>query len=487
MTKLLQLYKDMPVYEKETAKALIKGLRLQLLQLQFQIAKQDKPVILVIAGDDRAGRHETINTLMSWLDPRFIRVNAYGPAEKLDEQKPFFWRYWRDIPAGGHIGIYMRAWTSTSVVQYLNDDISGKKLKRRLAYIRQFEKSLHDDGALVVKIWLHLSKDAHQERVDEIRDTSFFDPKDELALKNFDKAIETIDHVLCETHTKDTPWHVISGEDPTSRNIHAGQTILQAMQKWLARTPVAAAEAYEAPPPADPNQLDSIDLSPQINKEEYDSSLKKYREQLHQLMNQAHEQGQAVVCVFEGVDAAGKGGAIRRVASAIDAGIYRIVPVAKPTDEEYAHHYLWRFWRHIPANGMMTIFDRSWYGRVLVERVEELATPEQWMRAYDEINDFEEQLTIHGIIVLKFWLHIDQDEQMARFKAREITPHKMHKITDEDYRNREKWPQYREAIHDMLEKTSSKKAPWTIIPAQDKKYARVEVVKTLVKALKEAL
>jgi len=486
MPSLLQSCKNQPVYNKKTAKELARKLRLQLLKLQLQITKKDKPVVIVIAGDDRAGRHETINTLMEWMDPRFIQVNAYAPADKLDEQRPFFWRYWRDMPAAGHIGIYMREWTSTSVVQYLNKDISEKKLNKRLKYIRQFEKSLYDDGALVIKIWLHLSKDAHKERLKQLRDTRFFDPKDELALKNFNDAVETIDHVLSATHSEATPWHVISGEAPSTRNIHAGQTILQAMQDWLAR-PRQETIAAEPEPPAMPNILDQIDLTPGIRKKDYKDELKRCRGQLREQMEKAHQHGKAVVCVFEGVDAAGKGGAIRRLASAIDAGMYRIVPIAKPTEEEYSHHYLWRFWRHIPANGQMTIFDRSWYGRVLVERVEKLATTEQWQRAYDEINDFEEQLCLHGIIVIKFWLHIDQHEQLERFKAREIIPHKMHKITAEDYRNREKWPQYREAIHDMLKKTDTKKAPWNIIAAQDKKYARIEVINTITKAIKTAL
>jgi len=483
---MLKTMNSVSKVKKSDYKHLAQEIRMQLLQLQFQTNTRNKPVIIVVAGDDRSGRHETINALMEWLDPRFIRANAYGPVEKLDEQKPFFWRYWRDLPSAGKIGIYLREWTSTSIVQFLNEEISEKKLARRIQYIQGFEKTLCDDGALIIKFWLHLSKDAHENRVSEIKNTPFFDPKDELALKNYDKAIKTFDKVLSQTHTSHAPWHVINGEEPLQRNLVVGEAIVKQMTYWLGN------ERPNIPTTAPPsisnsNILDSIDLSLSISKDDYKAELKNCRSQLRGLMTKAQQRKLAVVCVFEGADAAGKGGAIRRMVSAIDAGLYRIVPVAKPSDEEYAHHYLWRFWRHMPGEGLMTIFDRSWYGRVLVERVEEFASPNEWQRAYSEINDFEEQLNVHGTIIVKYWLHIDQKEQLKRFEARENTPHKQHKITEEDYRNRQKWPDYREAIHDMLVQTDTSYARWNIIPAQDKKYARIAVFRALIDALKSQL
>lgn len=483
MLKTMNLSQPM---SKADYKAAAAKLRVELLQLQFQLSRRDKPVIIVIAGDDRSGRHETINTLLEWLDPRFIRVNAYGPVETQDDAKPFFWRYWKDLPEAGNVGVYLREWTSTSVVQFLNDEIDDAHLARRLSTIRHFEKTLSDDGALLIKVWLHLSKSAHQERVQKVRNTPFYDPKDELALKNFDKATQTIETVLEETDAPHAPWHVVNGDDEMQRAIVVGESIAKQIRYWLDREKPAAAAAL---PPTDShtNVLDQIDLSLGIKKEVYETELDAKRQQLREVMTQAHEKGVAVVCAFEGADAAGKGGAIRRVVTALDAGLYRIVPVAKPTDVEYAHHYLWRFWKHIPANGLMTIFDRSWYGRVLVERVEGFAATHEWQRAYQEIKDFERQLTDHGVVLIKFWLHIDQDEQLKRFKSREQTAHKKHKITDEDYRNREKWPEYREAIHDMITQTDTSYAPWALIPAQDKKYARLEVLNTIITKTQAAL
>lgn len=465
----------------------VTDLRLQLLQLQFKIRTQSHPVIVVIAGDDRTGRHDVINELSQWMDARFIRTNAYGTSDKLDEQKPFFWRYWRDLPAAGQVGIYVREWTSTTIVQYLNGDISDKKLKRRTKNIRDFEKMLADDGALMLKFWLHLSKDAHRARLNDTKKTPLFDPKDKLTLKNYKKSVAVFEQMLRGTHRDHAPWHIVNGEDPLQRNIEVGQIIAQEMQQWLEREKPIAQNIEPLLPAEATHHLDRIDLTAKLKKSDYEEALERCSLKLYELVKQAHEQGQAIVAVFEGVDAAGKGGAIRRIASALDVGLYRIVPIAKPSDEDNAHHYLWRFWKQVPANGLMTIFDRSWYGRVLVERVEKFASESEWQRSYDEINHFEEQLDSHGIIVLKFWLHIDQAEQLQRFKAREQTPHKLHKITEEDYRNREKWPQYDGAIHDMLEKTSTSYAPWHVIPARDKRYARIAVFEAFIGALEKRL
>lgn len=471
---------------KDDFKSAAAELRYSLLQQQFQLSQKDRPVVIVIAGDDRSGRHESINTLLEWLDPRFIRVNAYGPQTNGPNNKPFFWRYWRDLPSAGNIGLYLREWTSTSVVQYLNDEITEEKLSARIQNIRQFEKTLCDDGALLIKIWLHLSKDAHNQRVSHVRDTAFFDPKDELALTNYDNAVNTIEKVLEQTHTAHAPWHVISGDDANARNIAVGRAVQTQLAHWMAQDRPSVPAAWP-PNTGESSVLNAIDLTQKIKKVEYEDRLQEARENLRVAMTKAHEQGVAVVSVFEGVDAAGKGGAIRRIATALDAGLYRIVPIAKPTDDEFAHHYLWRFWKHIPADGLMTIFDRSWYGRVLVERVEGFAKPSEWQRAYEEINAFEQQLVDHGTVVVKFWLHIDQDEQLKRFQSREKTPHKQHKITDEDYRNREKWPDYELAIDDMIRQTDTQKAPWVLVPASDKKYARVNVIEALTEAIEQRL
>jgi polyphosphate kinase 2 (PPK2 family) len=233
--------------------------------------------------------------------------------------------------------------------------------------------------------------------------------------------------------------------------------------------------------------LDHVDLSRTITAKSYDRLLKKHQRRLYELTWHAKKKQRSTIAVFEGWDAAGKGGAIRRLTAAMDARLYKVISVASPSDEEIAHHYLWRFWRHLPRAGYVTIYDRSWYGRVLVERVEGLATEEEWQRSYQEINDFEEQLHEHGIILSKFWLHIDKDEQLRRFREREKTPWKEYKITDEDWRNREKWDDYRDAVNDMVAHTSTEYAPWILMPANDKRLARVEVVKTVCRRLEAVL
>jgi len=227
------------------------------------------------------------------------------------------------------------------------------------------------------------------------------------------------------------------------------------------------------------NILSTLDLSQSLDSEDYKGQLKKEQERLTALTLGKKFENRALVAVFEGNDAAGKGGAIRRVFQALDPRMSRIIPIAAPSDEAKAQPYLWRFWRHIPPKGHTTIFDRTWYGRVLVERVEKFASKQDWMRAYGEIRSFEEELAAYGIIVVKFWLAIDKKEQLRRFKEREKVGYKRYKITEEDWRNRRKWNVYADAVHDMVERTSTKYAPWTLIEANDKFFARVKVLKTI--------
>ncbi len=230
-----------------------------------------------------------------------------------------------------------------------------------------------------------------------------------------------------------------------------------------------------------------MDLSQTLDREDYKLKLANYQSRLQDLAWQAYRQKRSVVAVFEGWDAAGKGSAIRRVTRAIDPRLYRLIQFAAPTDEERAHHYLWRFWRQLQRDGRSTFFDRSWYGRVLVERVEQFATEDEWQRAYSEINQFEQQLVEHGSIVLKFWIHIGKDEQLRRFKARELEAHKRYKITEDDWRNREKWHDYEVAVDQMVSHTSTRHAPWTLISGNDKPYARIQILKTFCKSMKRVL
>jgi polyphosphate kinase 2 (PPK2 family) len=230
-----------------------------------------------------------------------------------------------------------------------------------------------------------------------------------------------------------------------------------------------------------------MNLKLALEEEKYDTELSKWQGRLAELMRDPRFKNRSLVCAFEGADAAGKGGAIRRIGAAMDARQYQVIPVAAPTEEERGQPYLWRFWRHLPRKGHVAIFDRTWYGRVLVERVEGYCTENDWSRAYTEINDFEHELADSGVIVVKFWLQISQAEQLKRFKEREKVEFKRFKITEEDWRNREKWDAYQQAICDMVERTSTGNAPWTLVEANDKSYARVKILRTLAERLESEL
>ncbi|SMF16554.1 polyphosphate:AMP phosphotransferase [Alteromonadaceae bacterium Bs31] len=483
------LSQPLPPLSKDEYKQRVRELRTELVQLQHQVRKRKKPVIIVIAGDDRSGRHETINALSSWMDPRFLSINAYGPSQHEDDTRPFFWRFWRDLPAAGQIAIYLRDWTSSSLVQYLNGEISEKKLRKREQYIRNFEKKHTDDGALMIKCWLHISEEKLRERVAEVSDTPFFDKKDALALKNYPEAMKAIQQTIDATSTHDNHWYVINGDDDRNRNLQVGEIIRNQLQLWLSngdREPEPMlAETY-------PSERININMDPEPeenrpDKKECKKKLKKLQTTLREQVVMLQKQGIPICIVFEGWDAAGKGGAVRRLVAPLDAGFYRIKPVAKPSEDEYARNYMWRFWREVPRNGEMVIFDRSWYGRVLVERVEGFASEKEWQRAFKEINDFEEQLTIHNAVVIKFWINISKEEQLRRFQERENTEYKKYKITEEDYRNRNRWDDYVLAVEDMIERTSTEEAPWSVINTDFKDKARVMVLETVVEAFKKKL
>ncbi len=470
---------------KSDYKDLEQKIRSRLLQAQLRVQQAKKPVIIVIAGDDRSGRHEAINRLSKWLDPRFLSVNAYGPSQHEDEAKPFFWRFWRDLPGAGEIAVYLRDWTSVSIVQFLNGEIKKSKLSKRIDYINNFEQSLIDDGALVIKCWLHISKAELTNRLMEIRDTPFFDIKDELALRNYDFAVETISSTLAKTSNPNRAWQIYDGSDAKSRDIAIGNTIADQIETWLDSAPKPTPKLKWSP--SNSTHLEFPEKVVSYKEDEYKARLAELQEILRKQMFDVQRLSIPIVVAFEGWDAAGKGGAIRRLVAPLDAGFYRIRPIAKPSEEEYRHHYLWRFWKHVPRNGHLTIFDRSWYGRVLVERIEGFASEFEWKRAYSEIKDFEKQLKSHGVLVLKFWINISKEEQLRRFKEREVTPHKQFKITDEDYRNRSRWDEYVKAVEDMIEYTGTKKNPWHVISSDSKLMSRISVLEITTSSIKKMI
>ena len=473
-------------------------LRADLLDAQFALSKDGSfPVIILISGVRGAGKGETVNLLNEWMDPRHIHTHAFDNPTDEERERPPMWRYWRALPPKGKIGMLFGSWYTAPIIDRVFHRTGKAEQVQAIEEINHFERMLADGGALILKFWFHLSKKAQRKRLKKLEsdpDTSWkISERDWDFFKMYDRFYRVSEDTLRETSTAAAPWIVVEGSDPEYRAVTVGKTILQALQKRIAQKaagqkPMAASLAAPLTEPADRVRiLDRMDLSAAMPKPKYAKQLEKSQAKLARLTRDPAFKDRTVVCVFEGMDAAGKGGAIRRITAALDARLYNVIPIAAPTDEERAQPYLWRFWRHVPRKGRYTIYDRSWYGRVLVERIEGFCSEADWMRADAEINDFEEQLAKNGAIVLKFWLQISKAEQHRRFKMRERTRFKQFKITAEDWRNREKWDGYQVAASDMIERTSTSHAPWVLIEANDKYWARAKVLKTVVDAVENAL
>jgi len=472
---------DKATYDKEVPK-----LREELLNAQFDLAQKARfPVIILVGGVDGAGKGETVNLLNEWMDPRHIQAHAMGEMSDEERERPAMWRFWRELPPKGKIGVFFGSWYTAPIVRRTLKQTSAAALNQSIEQINHFEKMLTDEGALILKFWFHLSKDAQEKRLKSLEK----DPKtrwrvtklDWARFKIYDKFRKVSEHALRETSTAEAPWIVVEGADPRYRSLTVGKILLEAMRKRLDSTvkPVAPSVAPLQAPIDQLDVFDKLNMSQKIDKKKFETELEKYQGKLNLLTRDPRFHKMSVIALFEGSDAGGKGGAIRRITGALDARHYRIIPVAAPTEEERAQPYLWRFWRHIPRTGRVTIFDRSWYGRVLVERVEKYCSEADWMRAYSEINDFEGQLVDNNTVLVKFWLAITKEEQLRRFKEREKIGFKRFKITDEDWRNREKWDDYEHAVCDMVDRTSTEVAPWTLVEANDKNFARIKILKTL--------
>jgi len=451
--------------DKETYDAAVPELREALLQAQYRLKAQARfPVLILINGIEGAGKGETIKLLNEWMDPRLIRVDSF------------------DVP---------------SDEERVHGRSDSAELKLAVARAQRLERMLCDEGTLIFKFWLHLSKDRMNARLDSLKNDPLhswrISPLDWQQSKTYDKFVRHGEKILRLSSRDFAPWYVVEGADERYRSLTVGRVILEGLQAALevAEQPTAPmSQPHSAPLQVDLDHLsllDSLDLSQKLSKDDYQQQLVTEQARLSQLLRDRRLRKRGVLALFEGHDAAGKGSAIRRVTGALDPRLYRTVQIAAPTDEELAQPWLWRFWRNVPERGKFTIFDRSWYGRVLVERVEGFCTPDEWLRAYSEINDFEEQLVDGDVVLVKFWLSIDKKTQLKRFKEREETAFKRFKITDEDWRNRERWDEYGHAVADMVDRTSTEIAPWTLVEANDKRFARVKVLRTLNEALEAAI
>ena len=492
---------------KEDFGAVAPTLRNELLELQFRLRQADFPVIVVFAGVDGGGKSESVNLLNEWLDPRWVITRAYGEPSDEERERPDYWRYWRDLPPKGRIGLFLSSWYHDPLIDRAYGAISQNEMDARLERIIRFERTLAEDGALILKFWMHLSKKTHKAQLKKLEDDPLtkwrVTSEDWAHFKLHDRFIEAAEHLIMRTSRSNATWSIVEGADPRYRSMTVLTTIRDAIlrhmetreaAKQATKTtvkPKAASKvkktALEQVIEKQPSILSSLDLTQKVDPKEFGPALQEQRGRLSILHRKAKDAGLTTLALFEGWDAAGKGGAIRRLTSALSARDVQVIPFAAPTQEERAQHYLWRFWRYLSRQGKVVVFDRSWYGRVLVERVEGFCSEAEWRRAYDEINDFESQLAEHGVVLVKFWLHISQEEQLARFKERESIEYKRYKLTEEDWRNRERWPDYEVAVNEMIERTSTLSAPWTLVEANDKLFARVKVIKAVCDALESAL
>ncbi|MEA4853175.1 MAG: polyphosphate:AMP phosphotransferase [Christensenella sp.] len=489
MLKELDLKTKIP---EEEYTPLIKQLKPRLTMLQQEIIKKKIPVIIIFEGLSAAGKGAAVNSLILNFDARGYTVYNTRPPQPDELRLPWLARFMDQIPSYGRISIFDRSWYSGVLMPGVK---SEKSASARIESIKIFERQLADDGYLILKFYLYISKKEQKKRLEALRD----DPHtawrvtetDWENVKQYDAITSRSEKLILQTDAPYAKWQAVAATDRRYARVRIFSAIADAMEHALARKRESIPQAEFSPVPETRftllphKKIEEMDLMPSVNEEEYRRLLKQYQKKLFELQNALYLKKIPVIIAYEGNDAAGKGGNIKRVAAALDARSYAVTPVAAPSPDELNHQYLWRFWKSLPRTGHFAIFDRTWYGRVLVERVEALTSISRINQAYHEINEFEYMLHRWGAVLFKFWLAIDKDEQLCRFEQRESTPEKQWKITEEDWRNRDKWDQYTAAVNDMFRYTNTDFAPWIVVEAGDKKFARLKTLKTMIDILKK--
>jgi polyphosphate:AMP phosphotransferase len=460
-----------------------------LLDAQFTLREsKTRAVVLIVTGIPAAGRSEVVNELLGWLDPKLARVHGFRERNDAERERPDLWRYWRLLPPKGRIAILHGGWYQELLLGAagLGPKPAARpaNLRRAIERVRQLEQMLVRDGVVVCKTHLHVAPETQQKRLQKLQASKVtrwrVTAEDRWLARNYRRVERAFEQTLVATEQPLAPWHVVDGTDRQHRALEVGRRLLEALQQPAPAEP-RAARSVKRTSAAVASRVRFLTKATGAgpSDDEYDAELERLQGRLALLSRRGRFARHAVVVAFEGMDASGKGGAIRRLAAALDARQFRVVPVSAPTPEELARPYLWRFWLHLPPRGNYTIFDRSWYGRVLVERVRGFARTHDWQRAYDEINEFERQLTEHRTIVAKFWLAVSREEQLARFAERDRNPLKRFKVDPEDWVNRKHWSAYQRAAQEMVERTHTAHAPWTLVPADDKRHARLAVLRAL--------
>ena len=502
---------------KEEYKEKMPQLEARLGRLQRECKALGIPIMIVFEGFGASGKGLQIGRLIQSMDPRGFEVHPIKNETEEERMHPFMWRFWTKTPAKGRIAIYDGSWYRRVLIDRFEKRTKNKELADVFHSINSFEEQLAEDGTLIIKLLLDIDKKEQKKRFDKLeknKETAWrVTQGDKERNVHYDEYAAMMEDMLFKTDTDYAPWTIIESMDKRFATLKIYTTVIKAMAdqieklqkekeekeaKKLADSESAAGvetdavaeiakEADEEMKDLQVSILSKADLSLHYTREEYKEKLDKLQKKMEKLHGELYRRRIPVVLGFEGWDAGGKGGAIKRLTEQMDARGYVVNPTASPNDIEKAHHYLWRFWRAMPKDGHVAIFDRTWYGRVMVERIEGFCTTEEWKRAYKEINDMEKDLYDAGAVVIKFWMHIDKDEQERRFRERQENPEKQWKITDEDWRNREKWDQYEDAVNEMLMRTSTDYAPWVVVEGNDKYYARVKVLRTVVEAIEARL
>lgn len=499
MLEQIDLTKKM---SKKDYKARMDVLEAELSKLQRTCKNEKIPVMIVFEGFGAAGKGYQIGKLIQALDPRGFYVISTGKESEDERMHPFLWRFWTKTPAKGQIAIFDRSWYRKVLIDRFDGITPERRMAKAYQEINTFERQLTTDGTVIIKLFLCIDQKEQKKRFKKLMDSkssAWRVSKDDLKRNvHFDTYKQLNDEMLEHTDTSYAPWTLIESMDREFATVKIYTAVIRALQAALQRKseqqPALSAPADAAPPAENcgdevlrTSSLQKVDLSLSYTKEEYKAKLSELQNKISILHGEFYRRRIPVVLGFEGWDAGGKGGAIKRLTEKMDPRGYRVHPTSAANDIEKVHHYLWRFWNNIPKDGHIAIFDRTWYGRVMVERIEGFCTKEEWQRAYQEINEMEDDLVQHGTLVLKFWLQIDKDEQERRFKERMDNPEKQWKITDEDWRNREKWDIYEKVVDEMLVRTSTTYAPWIIVEGNSKYYARIKVLETVVNAMEERL
>ena len=489
---MLMNWKSQEIPEKEELNERLKKTRDRLYELQMQMKVNKLPVIILFEGWGASGKGSMIGKVIKNIDPRFFKVTTMATPTEDEQRRPFLYRYMKHIPESGKFTFYDSGWMEGTVMDYLKGYLEEDAYRKRIESIKRFERQLTDNGYLVLKFFMDITQEEQSKRMNVLlldKDTKWrVSDLDKWQNKHYKKCRKVFNQYINETNLPSSPWYLVDANQKKWAELQVMERIVESIETALQNGKYAVPILQNVFPMSKVPKLSEVSLEgKEISEEEYKAELDKLQDKLRELHNRLYRKRVPVIITYEGWDAAGKGGNIKRITGALDPRGFEVHPIASPEPHEKARHHLWRFWTRLPKDGHIAIFDRTWYGRVMVERLEGFCSENDWKRAYNEMNEFEKELSDWGAVIIKFWVHIDKETQLQRFTDRQNNPEKQWKITDEDWRNREKWDDYEVAVDEMLQKTSTAYAPWYILESVDKKYARIKALKIIIDKLEKAL